>query len=91
MIREKEPISKNISKYIVFLDNFDKSLNVLSILAGNISTASFATVTGAPAGIIWASCGLTVSVTSGFIKKFLKTTRNLKRNTIKLLCQLQVN
>ena len=62
-IRETELISKSISKYIASLDYFDKSLNVLSILAGSISIASFATVIGAPAGIIGASCGLTFSVT----------------------------
>ena len=89
-IRERELISKNISKYIASLNYFDKSLNVLSILAGKISIASFATVIGAPAGIIGASCGLTFSITSGFVKKFLKTIRN-KKKTIKLLCQLEVN
>ena len=36
-IRERELISKNISKYIASLDYFDKSLNVLSILLANIS------------------------------------------------------
>ena len=30
-MREREPISKNLSKYIASLDYFDKSLNVLSI------------------------------------------------------------
>ena len=45
-IRERELISKNISKYIASLDYFDKSLNVLSILSGSISIASFATVMG---------------------------------------------
>ena len=56
-IRERELISKNISKYIVSLDYSDKSLNLLSILSGSISIASFATVIGAPAGIIGAGCG----------------------------------
>ena len=74
-IRERELISKNISKYIASLDYFDKSLNVLSILSGNISIASFATVIGAPAGIIGASCGLTFSITSGFIKKAFKNNK----------------
>ena len=73
--REKELISKNLSKYIVSLDYFDKSLNVSSILSGSISVASFATDIGAPAGIIGASCGFTFSVTSGFVKKFLKTIK----------------
>ena len=78
-IRERELMSKNLSKYIASLDYFDKSLNVLSILSGSISIASFATVIGAPAGIIGASCGLTFSVISGFVKEFLKTMRNKKK------------
>ena len=85
-IRERELISKNISKYIASLDYFDKSLNVLSILAGSISIALFATVIGAPAGIIGAASGLTFSITSGFIKKFLKQQEIKRKNTIKLLC-----
>ena len=71
-IRERELISKNIRKYISSLDYFDKSLNVLSALLGSISIASFATVIGAPAGMIVASCGYTCSVTSGFVKKINK-------------------
>ena len=43
-IRERELISKSISKYIASLDYFHKSLNVLSILSGTISIASFAIV-----------------------------------------------
>ena len=79
-IRERELISKNISKYIASLDYFDKSLNVLSILAGSFSIASFATLIGAPAGIIGASCGLTFSITSRLVKTFLKTIRNKEKN-----------
>ena len=92
-IRERELISKNISKYIASLDYFDKSLNVLSILSGNISIASFATVIGAPAGIIGASCGLTFSITSGFVKTFLKTIRNKKKkhNKIVMLARSKLN
>ena len=71
-IRERELISKNLSKYIASLDYFDKSLNVLSILSGSISIASCARVIGATAGIIGASCGFTFSITSGFVKKSLK-------------------
>ena len=92
-IRERELISKNISKYIASSDYFDKSLNVLSILSGNISIASFATVIGAPAGIIGASCGFTFSITSGFVKKFLKTIRNKKKkhNKIVMLARSKLN
>ena len=69
-IRERELISKNLSKYISAWDYFDKSLNVLSILSGSISIASFAGVIGVPAGIIGASWGFTFAITSGFIKSF---------------------
>ena len=92
-IRERELISKNLSKYIASLDYFDKSLNVLSILLGSISIASFASVIGAPAGIIGASCGLTFSITPGFVKKFLKTIRNKKKkhNKIVMLARSKLN
>ena len=69
-IRERELMSKNLSKYIASLNYFDKSLDVLSKLSDSISIALFATVIAAPAGIIGASCGLTFSITSGFAKKF---------------------
>ena len=85
-IRKRELISKNLSKYIASLDYFDKSLNVLSILSGSISIASFASVIEVPAEIIGASCSFTFSIISGFVKRFLKTIRNKKKNTIKLLC-----
>ena len=92
-IRERELISKSNSKYIASLDYFDKSLNVLPILSGSISIASFASVIGAPAGIIGASCGLTFSITSGFVKKFLKTIRNKKKkhNKIVMLARSKLN
>ena len=92
-IRERELIRKNISKYIASLDYFHKSLNVLSILSGGISVASFATVIGAPAGIIGASCAFTFSITSGFVKMFLKTIRNKKQkhNKIVMLHRSKLN
>ena len=92
-IRERKLKSKNISKYIASLDYFDKLLNILSILSGSISIASFTTVIGAPAGIIGASCGLTFSITSGFVTKFLKTIRNKKKkhNQIVMLARSKLN
>ena len=63
-IRERELISKNLSKYIASLDYFHKSLNVLSISSVSISIASFATVIGEPAGITGASCSFTISIAS---------------------------
>ena len=84
-IRERELISKNLSKYMTSLDYFDKSLKVLSILSGSISIASFATVTGATAGIIGASSGLTFSITSGFVKRFLKAIKKKKKTHNKIV------
>ena len=92
-IGERELISKNLSKYIASLDYFDKSLNVLSILSGSISIASFASVIRAPARIIGASCGFTFSITSRFVKRFLKTIRKQtkKNNKIVMLARSKLN
>ena len=60
---------------------------------GCISTASFATIIGAPAEIIGANCSFTFSITSGFVKKFLKTIRNKnkKHNKIVMLARSKLN
>ena len=85
-IKERELMSKRLSKCIAFFDYFDKSLIVLFVTTGSISIASFATVIGAPVGIIRASFGLGFSISAGLLKKLLKTTRSKKKNIIKLLC-----
>ena len=72
-------MSKRLSKYISFLDYFDKLLIVLSVRTGRISIASFATVFGAPVGITSASFSLVFSISIGTVKKLLKTTRNKKK------------
>ena len=79
-------MSKRLSKYLAFFDYFDKSLIVLSVRTGSISIASFATVIGAPVGIVSASFSLAFSVSTGLIKKLLKTTRIRRKSIIKLLC-----
>ena len=72
---------------------FNKSLIFLSVLASSISIASFVSLIGAPAEIMGASCGLTFSITSGFIKNFLKTIRNKKKkhNRIVMLARSKLN
>ena len=85
-IKERELMSKRLSKYIASFDYFDKSLIVLSVTTGSISIASFATVIGAPVRMTSTSSSLAFSITTGIVKKLLKTTRNKKKNTIKLLC-----
>ena len=86
-------MSKRLSKYIASFDYFDKSLIVLSVTTGSISIASFATVIGAPVGMMSASFSLAFSITTGFVKKFLKTIRNKKKkhNKIVMLARSKLN
>ena len=87
-IRRREQISKSLSKHVASLDYFGKSLNVLSILSGSISIALFATVIGAPAGIIGVSCSFTFWITFSIIticKNLLKTIRNKKKKHNKIV------
>ena len=69
-------MSKRLNKYIASFDYFDKSLIVLSVATGSISIASFPTVIGAPVGIASASFSLAFSISTGIIKRLLKTARN---------------
>ena len=86
-------MSKRLNKYNVSFDYFGKSLIVLSVTTGSISIASFATVIGAPVGIISASFSLAFSISTGIIKKLLKTTRNKKKkhNKIVMLARSKLN
>ena len=81
-IKERELMCKRLSKYIASFDYFDKSIIVLSVTTGSISTASFATVTGAPVGMVSTSFSLAFSISTGIIKKQQEVRRE---NTIKLL------
>ena len=78
-IKERELMSKRLSKYIASFEYFDKSLIVLSVTTGSNSIASFATVIGSPVGIISASFSLAFSISTGIIKKLLITTRKKKK------------
>ena len=69
-IRERELMSKNLSKYIASFEYLDKSLIVLSVATGSISIALFATAIGLPVEIMSASCSLAFSITIGFVKSF---------------------
>ena len=84
-IKERELMSKILSKYIAFFNYFDKSLLVLSTTSGSISIASFATVIGTPVGIKNTSLRLTFSLSTGIIKKLLKRTRNKKKKHNKII------
>ena len=64
-IKERELMSKRLSKYIASFDYFDKSLIVLSATSGSISIAPFATVIGTPVGRASTSLSLTFSLPTG--------------------------
>ena len=92
-IRKRELMSKNLCQYNVSFEYLDKTLIALSVATGSISIASFATAIGVPVGIMSASCSLAFSITTGFVKKFLKTIRNKKKkhNKIVMLARSKLN
>ena len=86
-------MSKRLSNYIAFFDYFDKSLIVLSATNGSIFTASFATVIGTPIEIASANLSFAFSLSTGLVRKILKTTRNKgkKHNKIVMLARSKLN
>ena len=92
-IKERELMSERLSKYIGSFDYFDKSLIVLSVTTSSVSITSFATVIGAPAGMVSTSSSLAFSITTGIIKELLKITRNkkIKHNKIVMLARSKLN
>ena len=84
-IKEKESMSKSLSKYIASFDFVDKSLILLSVTAGSISIASFATVIGVPVRIVSASFSLSFSIFTGIVKKLLGTTRSKTKKHTKIV------
>ena len=92
-IKERELMSKRVSKYIASFDYFDKPLIVLSVTTGSISIELFATVIGAPVGIVSASFSLVFAISTGIVKILLKTTRNKKKkhNKIVMLARSKLN
>ena len=92
-IKERELMSKRLSKYITSFDYFDKSLIVLPVTTGSISIASFATVIGAPVGLTSASFSLAFSICTGTVKKLLKTTKSKKKkhNKTVMLARSKLN
>ena len=73
-IKERELMSKKLSKYISFFDYFDKSLIIFSVTSGGVSIASFATAIGIPVGITRTSLSLAFSLCTGLVKKLIKAT-----------------
>ena len=74
-IKERELMSKKLSKYVSFFYYFDKSLIVLSVTSGGVSIASFTTVIGAPIGITSANLSLAFSLCTGLVKNYLSNKK----------------
>ena len=66
-----------MSKYIASFDYFGKSLIVLFITTGSISLASFATVIGAPVGIM--SPSFSLAFYFDFYRNHKKSIKNNKK------------
>ena len=92
-IKERELMSKRLSKYIASFDYFDKPLIVFSVTTGSISIASFATVVGVPVWMMSASFSLACLISTGIVKKLLRTTGNRKKihNKTVMLARSKLN
>ena len=74
-IRERELISKSLSKYIVSFECFSKSLIFLSVVANSISIASSVSLIGAPAGIIGSKLWSYIFIYIRICKKVFKNKK----------------
>ena len=90
-VKERWLISKRLGNYVAFFD--DNSLIVLSVTTGSTSTASFATVIGAPVWIASVGFSLALSISTTIVKKLLKATKNKtkKHNKIVMLARSKWN
>ena len=68
-----------LSKYIASFDYFDNSLIALCVKTGSISIALFATVTGAPVGIISTSFSLALGFTYSACGSFTKNKERIQK------------
>ena len=91
-ISERELMSKYLSRYIASFEYLDKPLTDLSVGTCGISIASFSIAIGVPVGIMSASCSPAFSITTGFVKMFLKTrNKKKKHNKIVMLAVSKLN
>ena len=92
-IKERKDIIKKLNKYLVSFDYLDKIFIILSASFGTLSTASYASVVGIPAGITGASSTLVFTISTGISKALLKLTkkRKKKHNKIIVLAKNKLN
>ena len=74
-LKERELMSKRLTKYIASFNYFNKSLIVLSAASDSISIASFITVIGTPVGTASSSLSLAFSLSTGLIKKIFNDNK----------------
>ena len=84
-INQRKSCSKKLSNYVAAFSYIDKILIVLSAATGGVSICSFASIVGAPVGIVSASFTLVFSLTTGITKKLLNITRKTKKKHDKTL------
>ena len=77
-MKEKQLVKDLMSKCIVAFDYFGNAVIVLPAVIGGVSIASCASVIGMFVGIASASFSFAFSLTTGIMKKLLKTTQNEK-------------
>ena len=90
-INRRKPCSTKLSKYVAAFDYIDQILIVLSATTGWVSICSFTSVVGAPVRITSASFTLIFSLTTGIVKKLLRTTRNKNKKHDKILMLAKSN
>ena len=92
-INQRKSCSQKLNKYITILDYIDKILVILSATTGGVSLISFASIIGAPVGIISASFILIFSLTTGIVKKILDILRKKikKHDKILMLAKSKLN
>ena len=90
-IRDREPIGKKLSKYIVVFDYFDKVLIDLSAASGAISTISFFGIIEDPIGIESASFSLAFSLAIEIVEKYWKQQETTRRNITRLFTAWKVS
>ena len=78
-IKERKDIIKKLNKYLFSFDYLDKIFITLSASFGTLSTASYASVVGPPAGIAGSSLTLIFTIGTGISKSLLKVTKKRKK------------
>ena len=92
-INQRKSCSKKLNKYVTAFDYIDKILIVLSATISGVLIISFASIVGAPVGIVSASFTLVFSLTTRIVKKLLNITRNKKKmhDQIVMLAKSKLN